>query len=88
MNSESRFAKTMTVVLAVVMIAAVTGCATQGSGGTKLAYKEMATEMNKFTNVIKVCEQAGAVMHCSFEDRDRVREEHERLVEALRYYDY
>ena len=88
MKSENRIAKAATIILAVALIGGATGCATQATGGSKLGYDELMAGMNEYDNVIKVCEQSGAVMHCSYEDRERVREENERLVEALRYRSY
>ena len=88
MKCENRTAKALTVILAVALIVGATGCATQATGGSKLNHNELVTDISKYKNLIKVCNQAGAVMHCTYQDRHQVREEHDRMVEAMGYRNY
>ncbi len=82
MNSENTIAKTIKVVSVMALIIGASGCATQGTGGSKLDNQELVSRIAE--DKVQVCKQFGAVKYCNEVDRERAREEMQYILDSQR----
>ena len=83
MRNELKIGALIRVILVVAIIAGASGCATQGSGGSKLDHDMLRTQVGTDARFIEVCTQAGVWMTCHYEDEEEVRATFERNMEML-----
>ena len=83
MRIEQTFGTALRVLSVLILVAGATGCASQG-GGSKLDAQMMSSRSATSAEIIKVCSQSGAKMYCSYEDKERVRDELRYQQERLR----
>jgi hypothetical protein len=83
MRNEQAFGTALRVISVLILVAAATGCASQG-GGSKLDAQMMSRHTATSAEMIEVCNRNGAIISCSYEDKERVLDELEYQREMLR----
>jgi hypothetical protein len=83
MRNEQTFGTALRVLSVLILVAGATGCASQG-GGSKLDAQMMSSRTATSAETVKVCNQSGATISCSYEDKERVRDELEYQRELMR----
>ena len=83
MNSENTIRKSVQVISVIALLVGASGCATQSTGGSKLSHQEVM-QQNQNDKLVRVCNQFGAKMHCSYQDREEVQRELDYLDDLHR----
>ena len=84
MRNELRFGTVIRVISVVALIIGASGCASQGAGGSKLDHDALLTHVKTTPKTVKVCNQLGNVMNCSYYEEHEVRAHFEHQMEMLR----
>jgi hypothetical protein len=83
MRNEQAFGTALRVISVLILVAAASGCASQG-GGSKLDAQMMSRHTPTGAEMIEVCSRNAAKIFCSYEDKKWVRDQLEYQTELLR----